>query len=30
MTATYTEFPKNEQKPMADLVDAFLYLGRGN
>jgi len=23
----YNEFPKNEQKPMADLVDAFLYLG---
>jgi hypothetical protein len=23
----HNEFPKNEQKPMADLVDAFLYLG---
>jgi hypothetical protein len=23
----YNEFPKNEQKSMADLVDAFLYLG---
>ena len=23
----YNEFPNNEQKPMADLVDAFLYLG---
>ena len=23
----YNDFPKNEQKPMADLVDAFLYLG---
>jgi hypothetical protein len=23
----HSEFPKNEQKPMADLVDAFLYLG---
>ena len=23
----YNEFPKNEQRPMEDLVDAFLYLG---
>ena len=23
----HNEFPKNLQKPMADLVDAFLYLG---
>jgi hypothetical protein len=23
----HNEFPKNEQKPMADLVDAFLYFG---
>jgi hypothetical protein len=23
----HDEFTKNEQKPMADLVDAFLYLG---
>jgi hypothetical protein len=23
----HNEFPKNEQKPMSDLVDAFLYLG---
>jgi hypothetical protein len=23
----HTELPKNEQKPMAELVDAFLYLG---
>jgi hypothetical protein len=23
----YTEFPKSLQKPMEDLVDAFLYLG---
>jgi hypothetical protein len=26
----HDEFPKNEQKPMADLVDAFLYLGPGD
>ena len=26
----HNEFPKNEQKPMADLIDAFLYLGPQN